>query len=159
MGSTCGYQLRNPDLGRTDTAHCYRSAVMAAVDVDELLHLAAGAAESAYAPYSGIHVGAVLMTEDGELFTGCNVENVSYGLTVCAERSAVFQAVAKLGGDQLRIAALAIWSPDLDSCSPCGACRQVIAEFKGSPIVVFNSKGRTRQYSIGDLLPEGFDIA
>ena len=88
------------------------------------------AAAEAYAPYSDFHVGAALLTSNGDIVTGCNVENASYGLTNCAERTAVFRAVAegKLSKG-ISIEAIAVVNRDHKSCSPCGACRQVLAEF------------------------------
>ncbi len=92
----------------------------------ELLDLARKAAASAHAPYSGIRVGAALQTEDGRVFTGCNVENASYGLTVCAERVAVFAAVA---GGARGFHRMAVYSSTQRALSPCGACLQVVSEF------------------------------
>ncbi|MDR3248985.1 MAG: cytidine deaminase [Treponema sp.] len=97
--------------------------------MDELYALAAKAAEAAYAPYSKYRVGAALLGTDGRIFTGCNVENRSFGLTVCAERNAVFQGVAQ---GCRSFAALAIVTPDgKEPGAPCGACRQVLSEFMG----------------------------
>jgi cytidine deaminase len=92
----------------------------------ELLDLARRAAASAYAPYSGIRVGAALQTEGGRVFTGCNVENASYGLTVCAERVAVFAAVA---GGAKGFRRMAVFSSTRRALFPCGACLQVVSEF------------------------------
>src|SRR3954452_21081364 len=80
----------------------------------------------AYARYSNFRVGAAVLLENGEIFTGCNVENASYGLTNCAERSAIFAAVSKLGGANVKIGAVAVVNDHDAACSPCGACRQVI---------------------------------
>jgi cytidine deaminase len=117
-----------------------------------LIERARSAACNAYAPYSGFHVGAALLCSDGEVFCGANVENRSYGLTCCAERSAVFAAVS--AGKQ-SFAAIAIYSPDSPHpLPPCGACRQVIAEF-GAEIDVLccGSEGSVHRCRISDLLP------
>src|ERR1700742_2748278 len=107
----------------------------------ELLSAAQEAAEHAYAPYSGFRVGAALLLQNGEIVTAANVENASYGVTICAERSAVARAVAQYG-PQIRIAAAAVTNLNGESSSPCGACRQVLAEFMASGgIVVFPFEG------------------
>jgi cytidine deaminase len=110
------------------------------------------AADAAYAPYSKFRVGAALLCEDGTIITGCNVENRSYGLTVCAERNAVFQAVAK---GHRRFTALAISTPDSGTpVGPCGACRQVLSEFMGTDAQVrFGGSGAFVETTIGALLP------
>lgn len=119
---------------------------------------AAAAAKRAYAPYSHFHVGAALLTNDGEIVTGCNVENASYGLTTCAERTAISRAVAehKLGVNNSAIRAIAVTNLEGHSCTPCGACRQIIFEFGAECIVLFRTNGERRQLSINELLPEGF---
>jgi cytidine deaminase len=93
---------------------------------DLLVERATEAKKKAYAPYSKFRVGAALMTDDGEIFSGCNVENASYGLAICAERNAIFQAVF---AGKRKIAAIAIATDEKTYISPCGGCRQVIAEF------------------------------
>src|SRR5205807_10272171 len=93
-----------------------------------LLRAAKSAMKNAHAPYSKFKVGAAMLTTKGEVFTGCNVENASYGLTNCAERTAIFSAVAKFGS-RMRIRAIAVVNNHGVPCSPCGACRQVIYEF------------------------------
>jgi len=94
--------------------------------VEKMINTARAAKEAAYAPYSGLRVGAALLTFQGRLFKGCNIENVSYGLTVCAERVALYKALSE---GERQFAAMAVIS-DLDGfCSPCGACRQVLSEF------------------------------
>lgn len=112
-------------------------------------------AERAYAPYSGIHVGAAVLTLAGGIYSACNVENCSYGLSVCAERNAVFQAVA-VEGSGMRVRALALYSDDARVTTPCGACRQVLAEF-GPAAVVLLPDGT--QAGAADLLPGGFSLA
>ncbi len=123
----------------------------------KLWSAAEAAASEAYAPYSDFHVGAALLTSNGEIVTGCNVENASYGLTNCAERTAVFRAVAegKLSKG-ISIEAIAVVNRDHKSCSPCGACRQVLSEFGLSAIVLFDHDGERRQMKVSALLPESF---
>jgi cytidine deaminase len=96
--------------------------------LDRLRRAAVEAAENAYAPYSQFYVGAALLFDDGEIVTGCNVENVSYGLTSCAERNALFRAVSERG-PRRKIAAIAVANRNGAPCPPCGACRQVMSEF------------------------------
>lgn len=125
-----------------------------------LLAAAAEAAHRAYAPYSGLHVGAALQTTTGEIATGCNVENISYGLTCCAERSAVFAAVGGVGA-AMRIARLAVVAHrgdgELQPVSPCGACRQVMREFAADDceILFMTAEGVARR-SLESLLPDAF---
>jgi cytidine deaminase len=122
----------------------------------ELLSAAQGAAENAYAPYSGFRVGAALLLQNGEIVTAANVENASYGVTICAERSAVARAVAQYG-PQIRIAAAAVTNLNGKSSSLCGACRQVLAEFMApGGIVVFPFEGAILARTLADLLPFGF---
>jgi cytidine deaminase len=120
-----------------------------------LLKAAKAAMKKAHAPYSKFQVGAALLTTEGEVFTGCNVENASYGLTNCAERTAIFTAVAKLGS-KMRIEAIAVVNNQGVPCSPCGACRQVIYEFGPNAQVFFQGAKGWREMPITDLLPEGF---
>lgn len=96
--------------------------------LDRLRAAAAEAARHAYAPYSKFYVGAALLFDDDDIVTGCNVENVSYGLTSCAERNALFRAISESGADR-RIRAIAVANRNAAASSPCGACRQVLAEF------------------------------
>src|SRR5438094_4332486 len=91
-----------------------------------LLAAAKRAYEHAYAPYSTFRVGAAVLLEGGEVFSGCNIENASYGLTNCAERTAIFSAVSDLGAKRVRVRAIAVVNDRNVACSPCGACRQVI---------------------------------
>ena len=122
----------------------------------ELLSQAARARRTAHAPYSRFAVGAALLARDGRVFTGCNVENAAYGLTVCAERVAVFKAVSEGVQD---FAALAVAGPR-PGVTPCGACRQVLAEF-GLDLRVYwrGAGGRVVGRSLRRLLPEPFGIA
>ncbi len=112
---------------------------------------------NAHAPYSNFRVGAALLTAKGELFSGCNVENASYGLSNCAERAAIFTAVAH-SGPGLDIRAIAIVNDRDVPCSPCGACRQVIYEFGPKAMVIFQGSKSWKQSHITKLLPEGFRL-
>jgi homotetrameric cytidine deaminase len=115
------------------------------------------AAAQAYAPYSNFYVGAALLTSEGEIVTGCNVENASYGLTNCAERTAVFRAVAEGKVSKgISIAAIAVVNRGHKTCSPCGACRQVLSEFGPGAVVLFEHEGERRQMKVSALLPESF---
>ena len=120
---------------------------------EELLQHAAAARQAAYAPYSQFQVGAALLTTSGEVFTGCNIENASYGLTICAERAAVFHAIASGHRD---FTALAISLPGAGT--PCGACRQVLHEFAPElPVLIGDEDGQlVRLTSLAELLPEPF---
>ena len=111
----------------------------------------------AYAPYSQFKVGAALLSSKGEVFTGCNVENASYGLSNCAERTAIFAAVAH-SGPGLNIRAIAVVNDQGVPCSPCGACRQVIYEFGPEATVFFQSSKGWKESHITELLPEGFRL-
>lgn len=123
---------------------------------DEMVRLARQAAARAYAPYSRFGVGVAILTGSGRVYSGCNVENASYGLTMCAERVAVGQAVA--GGD-LAIAAITIYTPTPSPTPPCGACRQVLAEF-GSDMHVFCvcDGPAVLNARLADLLPGAFAL-
>ncbi len=125
-------------------------------DLPSLIAAAKHARSSAYAKHSGFSVGAALRAANGEIFVGCNVENVSYGLTICAERAAVFAAVA---GGQRRFSALAIVADG--GVTPCGACRQVLAEFcEDLPIYLVDtaSAERVEEVRLNDLLPRAFQF-
>jgi len=126
---------------------------------DSLLSAARQALKRAHAPYSNFHVGAAVLTDEGEIFTGCNVENASYGLTNCAERSAIFTAVQGTKGARLKVRAVAVVNGNNVPCSPCGACRQVIAEFGDDVIVIFQGQKDFVEMSIQDLLPESFRLS
>lgn len=121
-----------------------------------LLQAAKKVAKRAYAPYSKFRVGAVVLTERGGVYSGCNVENASYGLTICAERSAIFSAVAKEGDDKIRIRAIAVFTEEKVPCPPCGACRQVIYEFGPEAIVIYQGSNGLVETSISKILPEAF---
>jgi len=121
--------------------------------LDSLFKEAQTAALKAYAPYSHFRVGAALLCEDGTIVTGVNVENRSYGLTVCAERNTICSAV---GRGLLKFSALAISTPDsVEPVGPCGACRQVMGEFMGpeAPVRFAGSGEKTVDTTVGELLP------
>ena len=112
------------------------------------------AAGYAYAPYSHFAVGAAVLTEAGEVFVGANVENASYGLSMCAERNAIHQAAAH---GARRIAAIVVYTPTAEPTPPCGACRQVMSEFGVDTLVVcMGRRGQVRQHRLSELLPEAF---
>lgn len=121
----------------------------------ELLEAALVARERAYAPYSKFLVGAAVRAASGKVYTGCNIENASYGLTVCAERNALFSAV---GAGEREFTALCVVGDTEAPISPCGACRQVMAEFKVKRIILANLKGDVKEYTLDELLPLSFDL-
>ena len=122
----------------------------------ELINIAVEAAGEAYAPYSGQKVGAALECADGVVFTGCNVENASYGLTVCAGRTAVFKAVSEGRRAFLR---LAVYTAGEEYCMPCGACRQVLQEFAPElEVLSARGDGRYVSYALRELLPHPFTL-
>ena len=126
-----------------------------------MLEHAQQAASMAYAPYSQFSVGAAVLTRNGEVYTGANIENASYGLTVCAERTALFKAVI---AGQRDVVAVAVWTPNRPGglVTPCGACRQVMSEFMAADAEVIlaepepNSEKTVRRYTLAELLPESF---
>ncbi len=121
----------------------------------ELIQKAKEVSENAYVPYSGFKVGAALRTESGKIFTGCNVENSSYGLTNCAERTAVFKAVSEGEKDFVEIA---VYVDSKILFSPCGACRQVLKEFSGKMKVTIVSGDKIIGTTVDALLPYGFHL-
>jgi cytidine deaminase len=122
----------------------------------ELLRVAREAVKNAYAPYSEFRVGAAVLTERGNIFSGCNIENASYGLTICAERAAIYSAVANEGGNNMKIRAICVVNDKDSTCSPCGACRQVIYEFGPNAIVIFKGRDGLISAHAKELLPDGF---
>jgi cytidine deaminase len=128
--------------------------------IAQLVAAAQQASERAYAPFSKFYVGAAILTHSGKIFTGCNVENSSYGLTNCAERTAIFSAVAAGALDaQRELMAIAVVNRDGAVCSPCGACRQVIFEFGPEAVVIYRAhSGEMAQTKAKALLPEGFRL-
>lgn len=126
---------------------------MTELEIQKLMDCAIKARENAYSPYSHFAVGAALLCEDGTLFEGCNIENASYGLTNCAERTAIFKAVSEC---HIKFKALAVVADTEGPCAPCGACRQVMAEFKIPLIIMGNLMGNIKIVTIEELLPFSF---
>lgn len=143
-------ELTQRDVSHADLARSLRGEVLAA---------AREAQAAAYAPYSNFAVGAAVLTSDGTIYHGCNVENASSGLTVCAERVALFNAISD---GRMDIAVVAVVTSAAKLCKPCGACRQVIAEFSraDAPIVVISTteSGLSATETITDLLPDNFTL-
>src|SRR5512146_59731 len=125
--------------------------------MDPLLEAALRARENAHAPFSRFRVGAAIEDEAGRLHTGCNIENATYGLTICAERVAVFKAVSEGARKFRRIAVAA----DTEALTPpCGACRQILWEFCGDiEVVMANPRGKTETHRLKDLFPNPFDVS
>ncbi|MBQ7541346.1 MAG: cytidine deaminase [Clostridia bacterium] len=126
----------------------------------ELFTYAQKACEKAYAPYSRFRVGAALLTKDGKVYTGANIENASYGATVCAERTALFAAVLD-GRREFTAIAVAAVQPDgaYASAPPCGICRQALSEFSdGSLRVLYGTPQQLQEASLGSLLPQAFGL-
>lgn len=127
------------------------------MEYKELLKLAKEASKKAYAPYSKFLVGACVLTENNKTYSGCNFENSSYGLSICAERNAVGSAICD---GERKIRAIAIYSPNMECCTPCGACRQVLSEFSSSEglDVILEENSEIKIYSIEELLPKTFKL-
>lgn len=126
------------------------------IEVPEALYLAAQQAyNNAYAPYSQFHVGAAALTDDGQIVSGCNVENASYGLTVCAERNCISNAVVN---GARKFQSIVIYTEEDKLTPPCGACRQVIAEFfsESALVIAMNHKKDLKAWNINQLLPDAF---
>lgn len=125
------------------------------MDYESLMEKAIEVSKRAYVPYSKFPVGACVLADNGKTYTGCNFENSSYGLTICAERNAIGTMIAD-GGSKIK--AVAIYSPNMDNCTPCGACRQVIHEFQtpDGTDVITQIGGDLKIYKLNELLPEGF---
>ena len=127
-------------------------------ELDSLLEQARNVAAKSYSPYSDFKVGAALLLSDGRVVTGTNVENVSFGLTICAERAALVRAVSEFG-PAIRIAAVAVANLNHAASPPCGACRQMLAEFAGPEAkIVFPAATGTRTMRFDEVLPLGFDM-
>lgn len=124
----------------------------------QLIETATQALNSAYAPYSQFRVGAAVLTTTGKIFAGCNVENASYGLSMCAERNAIANAIIGTGKDKMTIKAIAVTNSKHVACSPCGACRQVIWEFGQDAEVIFQGNQGWQTSTIKKLLPAGFSL-
>lgn len=128
---------------------------MEATKKAKVLEAALLAADKAYVPYSKFRVGAALLTKDGRVFQGCNIENASFGLTNCAERTAIFKAVSEGHRD---FTCLAVYGDTKDPISPCGACRQVMVEFfkPDSKVILIAEDKSTVEMTVGELLPYSF---
>jgi cytidine deaminase len=124
------------------------------MDLDTAMETARAASARAYAPYSNFRVGAAILTSGGVLHAGCNVENASYGLSICAERNAA-TTMALADPEDRRIELVAVFSPDASPCFPCGACRQVLREFGCKEVVVEDATG-LRRYPFDEILPNSF---
>ncbi len=122
-------------------------------EINTLIQFATVAREQSYSPYSNFAVGAALLCQDGTVYQGCNIENASYGMTNCAERTAIFKAVSE--GHRL-FQAIAVIADTEGPCAPCGACRQVMVEFNIPTIILTNLKGHTQVYTLDELLPLSF---
>lgn len=128
------------------------------IDFDELMNNAKEASKNSYSPFSRFAVGAAVYASSGKIYRGCNVENSSFGLTICAERCAIFKAVSE---GERELLAVAIYSPNTDSCYPCGACRQVMYEFQPDDYefdVVTENMGELEIKKLSYFLPNGFRI-
>ncbi len=127
------------------------------MNLDNAIRAARAASEKAYAPYSNFLVGAAILTRGGTLHAGCNVENASYGLGICAERNAAARMIADATDAKNReIELIAVYSPNAAPCFPCGACRQVLREFGCEEVVVLDAEGHPRRYPFAELLPHSF---
>lgn len=126
-------------------------------DYNLLMNKAKEASKMSYSPFSRFAVGAGVLAKSGKIYTGCNVENSSFGMTICAERCAIFKAVSE---GEREILAVAIYSPNADSCYPCGACRQVMQEFQGDDEVevITEYMGELDIKKLSEFLPFGFKI-
>lgn len=122
-------------------------------EIQKLINRAIVARETSYSPYSHFGVGAALLCDDDTVYEGCNIENASYGLTNCAERTVIFKAVSE---GHKRFKALAVVADTEGPCSPCGACRQVISEFEIPRIIMANLKGDYTVVELDELLPFRF---
>lgn len=121
----------------------------------ELIEAATHVRENSYAPFSNFRVGSAIETEDGEIIAGCNVESASYGLTVCAERVAIWKAISQ---GKRKIKHIAVVADTEELTPPCGVCRQIIWEFGGDiPVIMANLKGKSETVQMKDLLPRAFD--
>ena len=127
------------------------------INTELLMNKAKEAAQNSYSPFSRFAVGAAILTSSGKIYQGCNVENSSFGLTICAERCAIFKAISE---GEKEVLAVAIYSPNADSCYPCGACRQVLYEFQGENEIqiITENLGSLEIKDLSYFLPCGFRI-
>ena len=131
------------------------NADLTETDWQALADAARAASAHAHCPYSRFAVGAAVRTADGRVYMGCNVENASFGLTICAERNAIFQAIS---AGAREVVAVAVYTPTRKPVSPCGACRQVIAEFGAADVMSSCEGGTTKRWTAAELLPDGFGL-
>ena len=147
-------------MGKTDNGIAW--PLQGKISPETLLRRAREAADRAYAPYSRFHVGSALLFKDEEILTGCNVENASYGLTMCAERGSVFVMASSGKRNPLAIAVAGSYEDRDDyleiPCPPCGACRQVLMEFNPDMLVVLASADGPKVFELKELLPCSFDL-
>src|SRR5260221_10421508 len=122
---------------------------------ETLMKMAEEAYLNAYAPYSNFRVEAAILTKSGEMFKGCNVENIAFGFTSCDERNAIFTDISQRG--KIEIKAIAVATESKEGASPCGACRQVISEFGPSAIVIYKYNGKIFEQDTASLLPAAFE--
>ena len=123
-------------------------------EFEKLIKEAEKARKRAYTPYSKFQVGAAVLSADGKIFTGCNIENASFGLAICAERVAIFKAISE---GSIKFEAIAVIGDTDNPCSPCGACRKVISEFGEDILLIMaNLKGDVKIKKIKELIPEAF---
>ena len=148
-------QARGDTPLSTPSAPAVESAKITVAEREGLLAAAREMLDRAYAPYSKFHVGCAVLTDAGKIYSGCNVENASYGLTICAERSAMCAAVAA-EGPAVKLRAVAVLNSANMPCSPCGACRQVIFEFGPKALVIFQGEDKLAEATAEQLLPAGF---
>ncbi len=125
------------------------------LNLQQLFEAAVAARKNSYSPYSHFAVGAAVRTADGKIYGGCNVENASYGLCCCGERNAIFAAVC---AGERELEAICVVADTQKPVSPCGACRQVMSEFKIKNIILANLQGDIRIYTLEEILPYGFDL-
>ena len=128
------------------------------IDYNNLMNKSKEVSKNSYSPFSRFAVGAAVLTPDGHIYQGCNVENSSFGMTICAERCAIFKAVSE--GERV-ILAVAIYSPNSDDCNPCGACRQVMYEFQednNTIEIITENMGELVVRKLSEYLPYGFKI-
>lgn len=121
----------------------------------KLIEASRSALNAAYSPYSKIRVGSAVLTNDGQIFSGCNVENASYGATICAERTAIFKAISE-GAKSIK--GVVVMTESRKPWAPCGLCRQVILEFASAktPVILANTKGKQKLLTVGELCPHSF---